>query len=260
MQKEKQLKSCCKKGCFPARSLCGVSRFFVSDGTIKERSKIGRCRITAFRQNSFYYNGNICPTLYPALKHCGMTSVGRGFTLIELLVVVLIIGILAAVALPQYQKAVEKSKATQAITLLKAVSQAADMYYVANGTFPASLEDLDIEFPRDWTGNEKFWNEYIVDARSNGEWTIELQVAGHNTYILWVGRLTGKYRGTGFGYYPAKQDYSSLNIPSNTLLCAEVNSGTIPYSGAAGSYCEKMWQGHIVYNGTMRIYTFLDSH
>lgn len=71
----------------------------------------------------------------------------KGFTLIELLVVVLIIGILSAVALPQYQKAVEKSRAVQAVVLVKSIRDAAEVYYLANGVYPSSLNDLDIERP-----------------------------------------------------------------------------------------------------------------
>ncbi len=71
----------------------------------------------------------------------------KGFTLFELLVVVLIIGILAAIALPQYQVAVLKARYMQAVSLGSALRQAQDIYYMANGKYSVDLRNLDISVP-----------------------------------------------------------------------------------------------------------------
>ena len=54
---------------------------------------------------------------------------------------------MAAVALPQYQKAVEKSHVTQAITAARAIKDAEEIYYLANGTYTDDLEELGIDVP-----------------------------------------------------------------------------------------------------------------
>jgi len=79
----------------------------------------------------------------------------KAFTLIELLVVVLIIGILAAIALPQYQKAVDKSRVATILPLMRRWADALALYKLEHGSYsPETLtlmvEAVDASWPSDW--------------------------------------------------------------------------------------------------------------
>ncbi|WP_458402224.1 type IV pilin protein [Candidatus Avelusimicrobium sp.] len=78
---------------------------------------------------------------------------GKGFTLIELLVVVLIIGILSAVALPQYQKAVDKARVSELFAIVKNLKVQQEAYYMANGYYAQSCEEMGADIPSGYIKN-----------------------------------------------------------------------------------------------------------
>lgn len=196
-----------------------------------------------------YSEGHKVAPLYSALKHCGMTNGARGFTLIELLVVILIIGILAAVAVPQYQKVTEKSKATQALSLLKSVIQAQEVYHIANGSYANNFDELALEIP--WTDHTPCWGN-PRDQKSNADWTIEIQNEENftNTHIC---RTSGKYAGAGFEWV-----FETISgAPKQQILCFERTAGAkLLFNSklSAGDYCVKLFNGMQTNGGSGRYY------
>ena len=75
-----------------------------------------------------------------------MSNNRKGFTLIELLVVVLIIGILASIAIPQYFKVVEKARVAEAMSVIAAIKSAEERYLAKGGMYTSDFTQLDISY------------------------------------------------------------------------------------------------------------------
>ncbi len=75
-----------------------------------------------------------------------MSDLKKGFTLIELLVVVLIIGILASIAIPQYFKVVEKARVAEAMSIISSVKSAQERYLARGGMYTSDFTKLDISY------------------------------------------------------------------------------------------------------------------
>jgi prepilin-type N-terminal cleavage/methylation domain-containing protein len=69
----------------------------------------------------------------------------KAFTLLELIIVLVIISILVSLAIPRYQRAVEKARASEGVRILGALREAQIRYYEQNDTFADSLSDLDVK-------------------------------------------------------------------------------------------------------------------
>ncbi|WP_428041598.1 type IV pilin protein, partial [Candidatus Avelusimicrobium fimicolum] len=153
-------------------------------------------------------------------------TISAGFTLIELLVVVLIIGILAAVAVPQYQLAVDKSKFASNMPLLDATRTAQEAYYLANGQYATEFDQLDMQIPKSFTIK-------LPDSMGGDCW-------GNGTSVLCMNQCYSYLApwGTQAAIYFRTYAHSS----SNTKLCANANEKRACIMGNGDSSQMARWR------------------
>ena len=139
----------------------------------------------------------------------------KAFTLIELLIVVLIIGILSAIALPQYQKAVVRSRCVKGMVTLQALSQAQREYKLANGVYGGDTESLSIYFDDTVTcGN---YNTYVGCS---------IPIAKTNIYFAWI----GYHESTGYRW--------ECHVPEDDVLGNQICSTYQREWGGNGGYSQ----------------------
>ena len=150
----------------------------------------------------------------------------KGFTLIELLVVVLILGILAAMAMPQYFKAVERSRMSEAVSLLSSIASAQQRKYLQINKYSEKYKGLDVVPQGEFSEDDKTF--YTKGADGNG---FEIKLAG-TTYTAGQATATraanGSSSDTGLNYQYSLSRYYASNDTTCTggnnngkALCAD---------------------------------------
>ena len=158
-------------------------------------------------------------------------KLNKGFSLLELLVVILIIGVIAAIALPEYQKAVWKSRAANLYTQITPIGSAIQRYYMVHNAWANDFNDIDIDIPLESKRGTVcgLQNAGGKSLKQGDNFALKIQGTPHNTaYAIFT---TGPYACGGFAYY------TGVNRSGTKLFCVEIHNS---FNRERGDFCEKV--------------------
>ena len=177
--------------------------------------------LNQFNQTPYYNLTGRGPVVKAAVQDDNIDQTALGFTLIELLVVVLIIGILAAVAVPQYQKAVFKTRLVATLTACETLFKSAELYRLANGTWPTELDEFDIEMPGSLNNTKNALNgdNFICEYISSTPSIMCYLKQGNNAQGLGIRRF---FKGKCYCF--AKKDHDFYNQVCKNFSGTNINT------------------------------------